>query len=228
MELTKHGFDKKIAGWRHLEDIYEILDLKYKYEIWTVKGWDYFICDEDLSKDEAIQWHQQFLHKSFYLYKNYGENYCCHEIWTFQKLHKVIEEEQKKKEAAEKARLEKEKEKEKKLKSKENKGIYGIYFNDKLIYIGKTMNSFQERFNTHKREMNSDNPSQYVSKYLKKHKKENDEVILKPLLTLQDFKVQGELSNRDIEAMELALITLYQPICNVQGKMQDYKFSKNK
>ena len=28
-------------------------------------------------------------------------------------------------------------------------GIYGIYVNDELVYIGKTLNSFAKRFDNH-------------------------------------------------------------------------------
>ena len=50
-------------------------------------------------------------------------------------------------------------------------------------------------------------------------------ITLKPLINIKDLKVKGIIRNRDIEAMELALIQLYQPICNIQGIKQDYEFT---
>lgn len=45
---------------------------------------------------------------------------------------------------------------------------------------------------------------------------------MKPLIAIEELKVDNGVSPRDIKAMELALITLYQPICNVEGIYTNY------
>ena len=55
--------------------------------------------------------------------------------------------------------------------------------------------------------------------------KENVKIELKSIIDIKDLKVQGNVRSRDIEAMELALIQLYKPVCNIQGVIQEYKFT---
>ena len=44
-----------------------------------------------------------------------------------------------------------------------------------------------------------------------------NDVRLKPIINVKELNTSNKISNRDIEAMELALIHLYQPKCNIQG-----------
>lgn len=112
------------------------------------------------------------------------------------------------------------------IKENSDRGIYGIYCNNKLIYIGKTNVSFEIRFKQHKEAVESKSTTQFLYKYIIQQKEQNNaEIIMKPLVNVKELKVKGKINNRDIEAMELALIDLYKPICNIQGIKQDYEFS---
>lgn len=220
MDLTKHGFDKKINGVKYLEAIFDLLEGKYRYEL--VRGSYYFICDEDLENKEIVE-NQRHLFKKFYMYKNHRINNYCKGVYTTQKYNEEKLKEQKEKEAEEerwrKIREAKaKKEEERKKHENEEKGIYGIYNKDNiLIYVGKTMVGFETRFKQHKEMIEKKSTTQYLYKYITKNYKD-DEIYFKPIITLSKLKTKDKITNRDLEAMELALITLYQPICNVQGK----------
>ena len=72
------------------------------------------------------------------------------------------------------------------------------------------------------------NNKQSLYLYLRKSQLKGKNIALKPLISNFDLKTESELSRRDWESMELGLITLYQPICNQEGKTMMYKFSNKK
>lgn len=102
-------------------------------------------------------------------------------------------------------------------------GIYGIYKNGKLIYIGKTSKSFKERFNQHRRSIkNKDRDDMKLYSLIE----DGDDIQFKPLISANDLMIEkGDLTERDLEAMELALIHVRKPIGNLQGVNRIYKFS---
>ena len=102
-----------------------------------------------------------------------------------------------------------------------NSGIYGIYVGDKLIYIGKTTVNFRTRFLQHKNSVLRGEDSKLYN-YLRKCHESGMQITMKPLIAIEELKVDNGVSPRDIKAMELALITLYQPICNVEGIYTNY------
>lgn len=99
-------------------------------------------------------------------------------------------------------------------------GIYGIYIDEKLVYIGKTTTNFQIRFNQHKSNLN--NSDKYLYRGLRKAKTYGAKISLRPLIIVEELKVNKPIVERDIEMMELALIQLYQPKYNIQGIHQNY------
>lgn len=102
-------------------------------------------------------------------------------------------------------------------------GIYGIYQDGVLVYIGKTQRSFEERWKEHLDVINGvkEQSNMVLYKILDKDK----DIEFRPLIRVKDIKVEGELTTRDIESMELALITLYQPVGNYQGVKNNYVFN---
>lgn len=107
-------------------------------------------------------------------------------------------------------------------------GIYGIYVEDELIYIGKTIVDFNERFNQHKTAIDDINNNLPIYKELRIAKKMNKNIYLKPLIDLSILKVEHhshEFSNKEVECMEMALITTLKPKCNVEGVYKSYRFS---
>lgn len=119
----------------------------------------------------------------------------------------------------------------KKRKSKvppeqKNSGIYGIYVENKLVYIGKTTVNFRTRFLQYKRNV-LDGEDSKLYNYLRKCHESGAQIIMKPLIAVEELKVDRGITARDIKAMELALITLYQPICNVEGIYTNYNMRGN-
>ena len=101
-------------------------------------------------------------------------------------------------------------------------GIYGIYVDDKLVYIGQTMDNFKARFQGHK--TNLKNSDKYLYRYLRVAKEGGAEIALRPLIMIETLNISPGISirERDLKMMELALIDLYKPVCNLQGRVQPY------
>ena len=110
-------------------------------------------------------------------------------------------------------------------------GIYGIYVNNKLVYIGKTTQNFAKRFYQHKYYV--DNPTKATGvKYhmyceLARARSEGASVEMIPIVIVEDLLYDSKLkiNNRDIESMELALITFHRPRYNFSGVRCPYKYT---
>ena len=110
-------------------------------------------------------------------------------------------------------------------------GIYGIYIEKELVYIGKTTQSFRKRFCQHKDLLKHPEKSatQFDLYYeLNEAKDKGKKVELIPLIVAEYVPYQSsyKLNNRDLESMEFALILIYQPRHNIKGVKQPYKYSK--
>ena len=117
-----------------------------------------------------------------------------------------------------------------------DKGIYGIFVNDELFYIGMTMDSFGNRFRAHKRHVDEGIKGCYKAdtqydmyERLAKEVKDGKDVELRPLVCLSKLYIQEESKNcrpelirRDVECMELAFISYFKPILNTQGRTTRY------
>lgn len=88
-----------------------------------------------------------------------------------------------------------------------------------MYYIGSTQD-FEKRFKEHQAKLRADSKELYVYKLIHK----GDDVKFEILIKTKDIKVERQLERRDIEDMELALITLYQPIGNIAGRLQPYRY----
>lgn len=221
MTLTKHGFDSSICNVEHLDAIFDLI--KGKWRVYELEWRSYFVYDDDIFTSE-LKNHQSFLSKKFWSYKNYKIQDKIFKACSMSEFKEELEEYKQQQELEKKKEENRQKKIEKKANA--NRGIYGIYCNDKLVYIGKTDVDFETRFKQHKSALELNSTSQYLYKYLNAIKKEENCIItLKPLINIKDLKVKNNIRNRDIEAMELALIQLYQPICNIQGIKQDYEFT---
>jgi hypothetical protein len=107
--------------------------------------------------------------------------------------------------------------------SEEEREHYGIYAikrkdTDEIIYIGMTTRSFAERCNEHNETFkeDKDDKGMVLYKKMRAFKEIGIDTYFIPLLDVkEDIKVKGELSVRDLEAMELALISLYKPMGNL-------------
>lgn len=109
-------------------------------------------------------------------------------------------------------------------------GIYGIYVENELVYIGKTTQSFQKRFNQHKRLIDypDDSETQYEMYYeLAVARAQGKAVQLRPLIIAEYIPYNSlyDLTNRDLESMEFALIWCYRPRFNVCGIQKPYRYT---
>lgn len=110
------------------------------------------------------------------------------------------------------------------LNKDSSRGVYGIYQEGKLIYIGMTTRSFKERWNEHKVIIEGERNKPEGMILYDIIEKNQDKIEFRALIDVTKVKVSSRLTNRDIKAMELALITLYHPEGNYQGVRKDYEF----
>lgn len=103
-------------------------------------------------------------------------------------------------------------------------GVYGIFKDGELIYVGSTLRDFSTRFNEHKLNINMRSKELYVYSLLK----ETDNIEFKVMIDASELKTNSVLTRRDVEAMELGLIALYHPIGNVAGNKSVFKFREDK
>lgn len=117
-----------------------------------------------------------------------------------------------------------EEEKEEDKKDLNTGGIYGIFRDNKIIYIGQTV-CFRKRFINHRSSFNDEKNKTFLYNYMRKSKREGHNIYIRPLVSIEDMNVAHSITQRDLEAMELAFITLYKPICNYNGIKEPYKFT---
>lgn len=108
--------------------------------------------------------------------------------------------------------------------------VYGIYVDDECVYVGKTKRTLNARYMEHKNNMEKVrqgiyNGSQFVLyDTLIAAKDAGKEVGMKVLIDTNELMCNSPLFDRDIQDMELALITYLKPKCNIEGISKEYKF----
>ena len=109
----------------------------------------------------------------------------------------------------------------------ENKtGVYGIFVEDKLMYIGSTKVSFKERFLEHKNFLKNKTNKMYLYKQLSLDLMNNYKIEFKPLVVIEDLQMLHKkvINEKELKSMELALITVFQPKYNIAGRLQPFNF----
>ena len=106
------------------------------------------------------------------------------------------------------------------FKHQQEKGIYGIYFKDELVYIGNTSKSFEDRFSQHLSSLSCGSQHLYV--YLRELNAKPEELSIKPLYISNDDRV----NTYGLSCIELAFINFFQPKGNLAGRTQPYQFSE--
>lgn len=101
------------------------------------------------------------------------------------------------------------------------KGVYGIYKDNELVYIGYTLRSFEQRWNEHKEAFVKGNSSQHLYRTI-----EPGNIEYKVLVDIDKLITNRPITRNEVEAMELALISLYKPIGNLSGNNIQYYFSE--
>ena len=194
LKIDSFGFSTNIKNYNELVQIIEKLDGPIKNYA-TPSGLKRAWIVQDNYK-EIIAEHQKKLNKPFWQFRNKAFDIVC----TQEEFNELFGKEEKKKQMVE-------------------GGVYGIYVNGHLYYIGSTYD-FEKRFKEHQAKLRADSKELYVYKLIQK----GDVIEYKPLIKTKDVKVERQLERRDIEDMELALITLYYPIGNIAGRLQPNKY----
>lgn len=91
-------------------------------------------------------------------------------------------------------------------------GIYGIYINEDLVYIGKTTNNFSKRFGNYKSDMKK-KPNRKIIQLLIEASQEGKKIEFRQIISSKNLP----MSNNDLILLEKQLIELYQPIGNELG-----------
>ena len=101
-------------------------------------------------------------------------------------------------------------------------GIYGIYVNDELVYIGKTMKGFGERFNNHKYYIKHPDKGGSMYKDLSLLKEAGNHIYMKPLVIIEELKTNRRLTDSEVKAIELSFIYIFKPKYNEEGLIRKY------
>lgn len=145
--------------------------------------------------------------------KGYAE-LKCHSIWLKEYVAKREEEKKKKDEQK------REKEKAKRAK-REEYGIYGIYINKELVYIGKTIRDFKERWKEHENCVKDRTIANSNQPYLYEAMRNNEYEFVK----LVDLSGKT-FYDIELQCMEFALIEVHKPKYNYVGVKVPYEFKR--
>lgn len=99
-------------------------------------------------------------------------------------------------------------------------GVYALYVNNELFYIGSTMRDFDIRFKEHAENIKNNSRELYVYSLIKP----GDQIECGILIDAAKLNTNSVLTRRDIESMELGLISLYKPKGNLAGNTHEYKY----
>ena len=102
-----------------------------------------------------------------------------------------------------------------------SRGVYGVYINDKLVYIGMTWTQdFKARWSQHQRNFEIGSSALHLYSLTQP----NDKIEYKILIDVSEIKLsEGVLDKRDVQMMELALIREHRPAGNLSGNTMEYK-----
>ena len=116
------------------------------------------------------------------------------------------------------------------IKINECTGIYGLYLDEELVYIGKTIQGFYTRFKQHRHfiDFQNDSETQYDMYYeLAAAIAQGRNLQLRPIFIAETAHYNSlyKLTNRDLESMEFILIKVLNPKYNVEGKRKPYRYT---
>lgn len=101
-----------------------------------------------------------------------------------------------------------------------NGGIYGIYENGELVYIGMTMRPFEDRWKEHQERIEKGSNELALYNLIDA----NAKIEFKKLLEVDKMDSNDKITKRDLQAMEFALIQEHRPKYNFAGRTQPYRF----
>ena len=95
-------------------------------------------------------------------------------------------------------------------------GIYALYLDEKLLYIGMTEKTFYHRLCEHCACIDTNNDTQKLYIALCKNKISSAEITLKPLFIKEDAKIE-RITSYDLETIEYGFIQCFNPPLNAAG-----------
>lgn len=208
--MKNYGFNKTIVNYKNLVHIYEVLEpmSKFvKYKDWLDREYIAMIIPDNF-KEICIE-DQKMLSKQYWTYKQNYFNW----IGTKQHFDSMVkaEEEHKKRAFSSKKRNY--------TTSIKEGGVYGVYKNGELIYIGSSVN-FEKRWAEHKRYMKNRDYKLHFYKLFQP----GDRVDFKVLIDGSKLEADREITPTDLKTMEYALISVFKPVGNIAGRIQPFKY----
>ena len=109
-----------------------------------------------------------------------------------------------------------------------DKGVYGIFEGEELIYIGETMRNFETRMREHNQAMNNKSSISKMYKYINENFEEK-KFYMRPLVELGiRMWVDRPLTQAEVYAIELGFITCFRPKFNRAGETSVYRMKNCK
>lgn len=102
-------------------------------------------------------------------------------------------------------------------------GIYGLYKNDQLVYVGSTCRPFKDRIITHYQGIQQAIETGKTDTFVYSLFSQEDKISVSILIDMYEVGC-NQLTERDLRAMELAMITYFAPVGNVMGIKQGFRF----
>lgn len=207
--MRDYGFSKTLVNYKNLIHIFEVLEpmSKFvKYNDWLDREYTAMIVPDNY-KEICIE-DQKKLSKQYWTYKQNQFRW----IGTKSEFDAMVkaEEAQKKKAFSKRKNY---------TTSIEEGGVYGVYRNGELIYIGSTTN-FDKRWGEHKRYMKNRDYKLYFYKLFEP----GDRVEFKVLIDGSKLEADRMITTTDLKTMEYALITVFNPIGNIAGRVQPFRY----
>ena len=100
-------------------------------------------------------------------------------------------------------------------------GVYGIYQNKELIYIGMTMRNFEIRWREHLENIKLKRNELYFEKFMDINK----EIEFEKMIDICQIQTDKVITREDVKSMELALIQVFQPKGNLEGRTMLYRYN---
>lgn len=111
------------------------------------------------------------------------------------------------------------------INDKKSYGVYAIYADDKIIYIGSTIRTFDIRFAEHQQAIKDlKQPQLDVYNLIRIFQEAGQTITYKPLIDCSKLQTNKTLTTHDIESMELALIQEHQPVGNIAGLTKPFLY----
>lgn len=208
------GYKRDLKYIKEIVAYFEIL-MRQPIRIEDPIGRAILVVDDELLKEAEQLRTQKKMPEVTSWYQRMDAKYRFRRIVA---LSEYVEEQERERQLYEQRKIREEREELGKLQG----GVYGIYEDGELVYIGSTNRPFEVRFQEHLDNLRNGDTSLYLYREINKDK----EIQFAPLVVKKDLKVEGELTFRDIQAMELALIDQCQPKYNLAGRVVDFRFWK--